>query len=347
MPIRVKIRQALSWVLVVALAPAAYGGPATQPGAPGARRAFPTFGLSLADPPGFRRMAEGNPARIAQWTRCATADAVDVTSLLVVEVEAAAGRTVKDYAGMLALLNHAPLPAATLVIDQAPAYPLTAHTPCAPFAGVKYVVAQHEDQFYVISAMEAPGDDCSPALAALCQSIRWCPIADATAHLAEMSPEPVRIFHRIALHLPAAMRAGSVADAQTQAHWNLLDLKTHCQEMTLDCRLAAFDQRATFADVRAGYGALLKKRYGLSGVVAWQAAPGSAGLEIWISDPLEIATVGADNKTHLTTMRWALVNVRAQVVVMVFNLGGRTLDQARPYLEAVERIVASIRLVEP
>ena len=98
--------------------------------------------------------------------------------------------------------------------------------------------------------------------------------------------------------------------------------------------------------MRLGYGETLKKRFNLNRDIVWKSAPNAGGLDVWVTQPAETAALGSDNKEHITPVRWALVNLRTHVVVIVFNLGSRSVEEAKPYSAAVDRIVATIKPVE-
>jgi hypothetical protein len=322
-----------------ATAPAAT---ATQPASSHAMElAFPTFGLRLTEPAGFRRMAEGAPNRIVQWTRLNPQGKSAITSMIYIEVEPALQRALKEFAQSAAMVNAGKLQPEPFVIDGIPAYRIAGTIEYKPFAHHSMIITQHEDQFYTISIMESPGDNCDQAVKALCDSIKWLKIDDVAGHLTELQNH-VALFGKIELDLPAAMRSGSFQGPPNRAHWSLLNLKTNREELFVDFQLAVFDHRNSFEDVRAGYGQILKKRFALDADLVWKAVPSPSGMEVWITRPVEYSAAGPDGKPYITPIQWALVNVHTHVVVIVFNLGHRTLEQAGAYTAAVDRIVGTI-----
>jgi hypothetical protein len=315
---------------------------ATRPNPPiGDTLIFPTYGISLEQPPGFRRMAEGAPHRIVQWTRATPPDNSNITSLIYIEVEAAEHRPLKEYAQAAAVANAGKLQPDLISINGAPACLIAGATENKPFAHHYIIVARHEDQMYSIFIMESPGDPCDVAVNALCKSIRWRKIEDAADHLTDLKKHTT-IFGKISLDLPAAMRGGDSNSSANRARFSLWNLKTNRQELLIDFQLASFDHRNSFDDVRMGYSLLLKKRYALDSDLVWKSVHTPGGLDVWNTQPVEYSAEESDGKPFIAAIQWALVNVNTDVVVIVFNFGHRTLEQSKAYTATVPLIVGTV-----
>jgi len=352
-----------SLVLLILLSPAlGRGAPATLPSA-GEPVEFPTFGVAVVPPAAgeWVEVPAGRPTKVVQWTK------VDVgtrkpRAFLSVDVEEAAGRTVRAFADELAKrVNGMTSVTPPLSVGGEPT--VRVHAPTAATATgpqpTDAIVVEHAGWAYTLALFRVPSEAGQADLETLARGVKWVPLEPPVKSL-DLKTVRTLFRGRFDVTVPDAMRPIPADEAPTRVHLSLANLLARRTEYFVMIQLLAKKQDTPFEQMEQALidGANRKTRKAeqweweprRGGVAGGPVRVATRAVEVEHMEGITDAATGASGAAR-PWMQWGLVKLDEQRVILLHftintdnsedraayeQLGGRIVDSVRPGPGAVQ-----------
>jgi len=346
-PIRSLTRRPnLAGVLVCFLLLASSGTTrAAPPGTTAGRIDFPTFGLSVASPAGWRRATDVTLGQVARWERGGGKQPVRAS--LVIEIEPGTRLTLAQRVAQLQRLFRGKVLDAHAMLDGMPAvrmkFPGSTSLPRHDV-----LVAKREAHMYLLelhAAMDAKTDD---AWHTLLKGWKWIPFESPVGHL-QLALQPVSLFDGLmTFQAPEVLRPFPLG-SQTQAKLAVVDYRTDIMALDIDAQVLPNPGHLTLDQLKASYAAQVQQLLKLNTPVVWKERAGKT--PFFLTDilvPNLTPPAGSPAMLYKPEMRYGLAPVnKDRLILFAFVVTVSSDEERKVYQATVDRMLDSIAVGSP
>ncbi|HEX8521171.1 MAG TPA: hypothetical protein VF669_02875 [Tepidisphaeraceae bacterium] len=221
--------------------------PQTQPAVQNPAE-FEPFGVRVSVPTDWRRLTEIQPTQVGRWGVFKPGSTTEIATVLVVDMEAARGRTTETAGQELAkkMKGKVDLDAE---LAGAKACRVTGEVTTAKgVRPVEALVARHEEYIYILTSTGTEGGIAhSQALQDLRQGFDFVPVTAPTEHL-DLRPEPFAVFNRFSIKTLQSLRP-SPEQRQNVLQWRVFNFRRSRPDIVMTMELLNVSPGATLEAV--------------------------------------------------------------------------------------------------
>ncbi|HLK59803.1 MAG TPA: hypothetical protein VKU00_24795 [Chthonomonadaceae bacterium] len=315
---------------------------AGPPGPPPVRSVYPTFGLSVVPPAGWRPAPKLTMGQVASWERGDEKSPGRAT--LFVEIEPASSLTLAERVAQLQRQFGGKILDGHARLDGIPAVRMM-------FPGSKEMprhealVARRDRHTYVLEMHAAMGAKTEAAWQALIHSWKWIPTEAPAGHL-EFAAQPLSLFNGLlTLQTPRILRPFPTG-FQTQAKLAVVDNRTDVMALDVDAQLLPNPSHLSLDPLKASLAAQLQQMLKLDSLPAWKERPGR--IQLFLTDsftPPSAPSNGQQAPPYQPRVRYGLAPVdKDHLLLMAFTITVATEAERKVYEAVVDRMLDSLAL---
>ncbi len=292
---------------------------------------FPTFGLTINNPEGWKRIVEESAENVARWAifEPKTGHAKALMSILV----GRSGDGLIEFAQDQARNSGGTL-AGAISVDGERGIIINA-------PGASSVIVKHTGLFYIIG-MRTIETGHDKALAALVDSLRWSDIESPAKHL-ELSDPIAAMGNVVTVQFPVCMRPVAGGVTPTSLHLVASDIVNH-GEFNVLMQTAVLAKDANVEQARKNMASAWNLKFKPKDPIQWKVDP---------KNPYAAATnlvqVDVVNNGQRGTMglQFGLVSNGNQLVLVSCTVTNTPDEEMDAYEDAGNQIVRSIKFAPP
>ncbi|QDU88182.1 hypothetical protein Pla175_15540 [Pirellulimonas nuda] len=328
--------------------PTAPVGTPAEAGLPAGYDDFPTFGLAIKPPPGWRRDPAMAPAGfVGRWLP--ENDADDDWSQFAIDLQPSRGKSLRGAADLFTRQGYA---LEEFQLDGFPAVRLT--KPSVPKDANPELVERHRSMpspvvacarggsiYRILFLLDGPQE--LPLATATIQSWRWRDTARAVDHL-ELG-DPVAVLDNVGtLRIPKAARRDLTMQGPGSDGIVVFDYRAEQDAILMALEVADPENGDTLQLQTQRYSEQVESHTRLNAMIRFAPEPKSKLEHVWVSDPLEMSFQTEDGRDVKRLSLYAVWRPHADKFVrMQFVINNEVISEPEDIEKAVEAIRAIVQ----
>ena len=297
---------------------------------------FPTWGVALAGPPGWRQLP---PDRYDLMTRWVSTDQKtgDVAAMIMVQggkpqqgdAPASARKLADDWGGRVTNEHD--------TLGGQRAWRVQADPPASGLHPVEGVVTVHEGHLYMILGGVTPGLSCHEQIESIRKSWKWTAIESPTKHLDKLLDQPMlALGGSVRINFPAVMHTYQTDKPDQVLDLGLYNLQRNGPDFLAYVQIADLPKGDTIEAAKDRLAAGTREKLKLPEPFVWRnlKAPTSRAITQPVRDPSE---------KEPTYLAWGIIALdTGRVVLINFTINCEDRGERSAYEAAAAKIVESV-----